>query len=155
MWWEIPWNPVKFPIENCVIKTFHVFCPKRGFKSSHFIDNATQAPDIAFWSVLFVFPYFWGSIVWSTGLSSGKTRFCYFWYVKITKFSSSSIFRNKYIRTFKISVENFHIMQCFKPSYYMQKVSSYYTFWNIGFLFSVSIYFLQNVSSSCILHDDA
>ena len=155
MWWEIPWNLVKFTSDDRMVKTFHVLCTKRRFKSSHLIDNTTKTPNITFWPIWFVFSYFRRSIVGSSGLGSDKTGLCYFWYVEITKFSRSPILWDKYIRTFKIPMQNLHVVQCLQPPYYVQKVSSYYAFRNIRMLFSVSIYFLENVTSPGVLHDYA
>jgi hypothetical protein len=70
-WWILALN-------DFIVETLHVSCPKRWVESTKLIKNTSHAPNITLIIVGFILPYFWAGVVRCACLRVKETSFCDF-----------------------------------------------------------------------------
>lgn len=73
-------------LNDFFVQALHIICSKRWNQCTHFVENATQRPNITFWIVRHVSPNFRACIIRSARLCVTQSFFNNLWNIKISKF---------------------------------------------------------------------
>lgn len=147
------WYPRIFSFNDFFVQPLHIICSERRDKSTHFIQDTPERPNVTFWIVRHISPHFWTRIVRSTCLSVWKTFFDNFWNIQIAKFCLH-ISVQKNVCTFHISMQDLSIMKSFKSSNNLYENVPYFLFFYVSFPLLITAYFLEHISIISIFHDE-
>ena len=140
--------------EHLTVKACHVIGSERRPESDRLVENAAKRPDIALHVVRLIAPDLWTRIVGRSCLGVQKSSLRNFADIHVSKFCRS-IFLQKYVGAFEITMENVCVMQRLESFDHLDEDAPDVLLAQVCLLLLMAGDFLEKIAIVCILHDNA
>jgi hypothetical protein len=106
---ENGWEPCHSTFDYSSVQLAHVVSCKGNFLGAGFVEDATNAPDVALFIVRQIVPDFGACVVRSARLRLKKASALYFRHVEVTDLDSAILVK-EYVGSFDVPVDYLHVM---------------------------------------------
>ena len=143
-----------FTFDHFLVEALHVVSSERGYKSTHFVQDTTQRPNVTFRVIGHVSPNLGACIIGRTGLGITQSLLYDFGNIKISKFGLHIPIQED-VGTFHVSVQDFALVKYLEASDDLDEDVPDLLLFDVGFSLLVVTDLLKYVSVICILHHQA